>query len=240
MFAQLAVDESIEQPKDSVGGSFTHESGIYPQKVIMAYYTESKGGAIGVVLHTGNPNGQEFKETIYVTSGKQKGQKNYYEKDGVRHLLPGFDLYQSLCQLTAGKAPAQMVTEKKIVKVWDNTQKKEVPTEVDVIMELLDQEVYVATLKVIEDKTKPDGQGNYIPTGETREVNTIDKFFRASDKMTYAESINPDMTEAEFFGVWETKNKGRTVDKSTKSAGTPGAPMAAAASKPAATQSLFS
>ena len=80
-----------------------------------------------------------------------------------------------------------------------------------------------------------------MPSGETRDENEIDKFFRASDRMTTAE-IRAQATEAVFASSWEKKWSGKTRDrsKSVASNGTAGAPagvMAAASKKP--TTSLF-
>ena len=81
----------------------------------------------------------------------------------------------------------------------------------------------------------------YQPTGETRDENEIDKFFRASDRKTTAE-IRAQVEEAKFADTWLEKWQGKVKDKSSKTAatGTPGAPRAAApaaAKKPAT--SLF-
>lgn len=239
MFAQLEVDNSIEVEKDSVGGFSVLDSNIYPTKINMAYTGESTGGALSVTLHLGTATGQEIRETVYVSSGKAKGQKTYYEaKDGSRKNLPGYSLIQSLCKLTTDKDVSQIPTEEKVIKLYDREAKKEVPTKVQVVTELLDKEVYTGLLKEKHDKTTKQGD-DYVPTGETFEKNAIDKFFRAPDKMTYAEAINSEVTEATFFNEWLKKNEGQVRDKTSKTSGSAGAPKAAQA-KPAATQSLFS
>jgi hypothetical protein len=239
-FAHLEATDTTKE-KDSVGGgSFLLDSGIYGAKIDMAYQGESKGGAASVTVHLITTEGKEVRETIYISSGKAKGCKTYYEKDGEKKPLPGFTLADNMAQLTTGQGILALTTSKKLIKKYDPVQKKEVPTEVEVFDELLGKEVYVAVVKELQDKNVKDATGNYVPSGETREVNAIDKFFRAADKMTYAETLNSDLEEAEFFSVWDGKNTGKVRDKSTKSGGTAGVPAAVAAKAAAApVPSLF-
>lgn len=243
MLANLTTQDDINHETDSVGGVL--DSGLYGTTVDMAYLQKSKGGALGVVLTLKDvANGREHRETVYVTSGDAKGNKNYYERDGQKHYLPGFNLMNSLCLLTVGKELGELAPVKKTVKVFDFDAGKELPKEVDVLEELLGQEALVGIKKVIEDKRQRGDDGQYHPTGETREKNELDKVFRAKDKMTTAE-IRAQAEEAAFYATWEQKWAGKTHDKSTKDAGQAGAP-ATGGSAPAAggsskpTQSLFS
>jgi hypothetical protein len=235
----LTSDESISNEKDSVGGGGTLASGLYPAKITLAYVTTSSGGATGLVLHAKTSEGRDIRSTQWMTSGTAKGAKNFYEKDGVKNYLPGFLLAQSLALLTCGKELSDMDTEQKVANVYSFDVKAEVPTKVDMVMDLLGKEVVIGLIRQTVDKNVKDGNGVYVPSGETRDENEIDKFFRASDRKTTAE-IRAKAEEAVFVNTWDAKWNGQVRDRSTKGAGTAGAPRAAAAvanKKP--TASLF-
>lgn len=248
IFANLTSDASIANEKDSVGGgSKVLESGLYPCTIAMAHATTSQGGAMGLVLTLKTDDGQELRQTLWMTSGTAKGCKNYYEKDGQKNYLPGYLLANSVCLLAAGKEIPQMDTETKVINLYSAEAKSEVPTKVEVLMDLLGKEILVGVIKQNVDKTKKnDATGLYEPTGETREENEVDKFFRARDRMTTAE-IRAQAPTAAFADTWASKWTGVTKEKAkgAAAAGTAGVPKlaggvaaaAAAAKKP--TTSLF-
>lgn len=246
LLSGLTIDKSIQTETDVLGGGGALESGLYKATVTLAYLQKSKGGALGLVTHFKTDQGREFRETLWITSGDAKGNKNYYEKDGEKKYLPGFIIADALCLLTVGSSIAAMDTEQKVVNVYSYDAKAEVPTKVDMLVGLLGQEIIVGLLKQTVDKNVKNDQGAYVPSGETRDENTIDKLFRARDNMTTAE-IRAQVQEASFYKAWEEKNAGKTRDRSTKGAtgaARPGAPTmgGAAAGAPAAarpTNSLF-
>src|SRR4030095_2600545 len=177
LLANLATDSSIMNDKDSVGSGGVLDSGLYPAKVSLAYAKKSDGGARGLVLHLKTAEGREIRQTLWMTSGTAKGCKNYYEtKDGEKRYLPGFTLANSLVQLTLDKEIAALDTEVKVVNVYSADVKAEVPTKVDMLVELLGTEILVGVIKQTVDKTQKSDSGAYVPTGETREENEIDKF----------------------------------------------------------------
>ena len=228
LLSTLAADASIANETDSVGGGNAPlESGLYPCTVNMAYINKSASGALGLVLNLKGPDNREIRQTLWMTSGTAKGGKNYYEKDGEKHFLPGFNHANGLALLTVGKEISAMDTETKVVKVYSPEAKAEVPTKVEVVMDLLNQEILVGLLKQTVDKTVKNDAGFYMPTGETRDEDEIDKLFRASDRMTTAE-IRAQATEATFAATWESKWTGKTKMKSKGAApgnaGTSGLP----------------
>jgi len=236
-------DESIKQETDSVGSGGVIDSGAPLSEITMAYITFSKKEAMGITLHAKTDAGREIRQTVYVTSGTDKGKKNTYtDKNGEKHFLPGFNLVNSLCLLTIGKPLDELDPVEKVVSVYSPEAKAEVPTKVPVIMELLGQKAYLGIIKQVVDKTAKDGNGVYQPTGETREENEIDKVFRASDKMTTTE-IRAGATEAAFYETWTKKWVGQPARNKAKGAsGTAGAPKAAGAAPggtPKPTTSLF-
>lgn len=242
MLANLTTDSSIADEKDSIGGGGVLESGVYACKVAMAYLSKASSGALGLVLTLKTDGGKDVKQTLWMTSGEAKGCKNYYEKDGEKHYLPGFLHANSLALLTVGKEISQLETETKVVNVYSAEAKAEVPTKVEVLMDLLNQDIVVGLIKQTVDKTKKnESTGAYEATGETRDENDIDKLFRARDKMTTAE-IRAQAESATFVETWSAKWTGQTKNKAKGAAGTAGAPKAAAGAPAAAkkpTTSLF-
>lgn len=242
LLANLSTDTTIADEKDSIGNSVLN-SGLYGLTVAMAHINKSAGGALGLVLSLKTADGREVRQTLWMTSGTAKGCKNYYEdKQGAKQYLPGFIQANALCLLTVGKEISALDTEVKVIKLYSPEAKAEVPTKVDVLVDLLNKEVIAGIIKQTVDKTKKDETtGLYVATGETRDENEIDKFFRASDRMTTAE-IRAQAEEAVFIDTWEAKWKDKVKDRAKGAAdGLPGVPKLggapAASKKP--TNSLF-
>jgi hypothetical protein len=235
LLANLTTDDSIANEKDSVGGNSVLDSGLYGFTVSLAYLQKSAGGALALALQLKSADGKDLRQTLWMTSGTEKGCKNYYEDSkGEKHYLPGFIHANALCLLTLGKEIGQLETEQKVINLYSSEAKAEVPTKVDMVMDLIGQEIIAGVIKQTVDKTKKDeATGKYVATGETREENEIDKFFRASDRKTTAE-IRAQAEEAVFATTWETKWAGKVKDRAKgAAAGLPGVPKLGAA--PAAT-----
>lgn len=241
MLAGLATQEDIVQETDSLGGgSRILESGLYKSKIQVAYLEKSKGGALGLVLHLETDSGQDLRQTLWVASGDAKGNKTYYvNAKNEKHFLPGYLHANSICLLTCDKEISQMATEEKVIKLYNFDAKAEVPTKVNMLVDLIGKEIAAGVIKQTVDKNVKNADGKYVPSGEVREENEIDKIFRATDGMTVAE-IRANATEAVFATSWKDKWTGVTKDRTTKQAAgsTAGAPTPqGAAAKP--TTSLF-
>jgi hypothetical protein len=240
LLASLSTDDTIKNETDSVGSNLL-ESGCYPVTIQTAYIGKSDGGAISLNCAFKTDTGKEFKQQFWMTSGTAKGGKNYYtDKNGDKAYLPGFLMANSLSLLTLGKEISALDTETKVIKAYNKDAKTEMPTQVEMVMELLGTQIIAGVVKQTVDKTAKADDGSYQPTGETRDENEIDKFFRAKDGMTTAE-IREQYTEAKFIETWKTKWTGKTKMKSkgaSANAGTPGMPKAASAAKKPAV-SLF-
>jgi hypothetical protein len=241
MLNTLAKPTNVVEEKDTLGGgSYLLDSDIYDMTIDTAWVGKSSGGAmnVNIVLKSGS---KTLRSTIYITSGNVKGNKTtYLDKNGEEHYLPGFSQIDSMCLLATSKSITELATTKKVIKVYDPSVSKEVPTEVDMIMELLGTAIKVGVLKQIVDKTaKNDRTGAYEPTGETREINEIDKFFRSRDGLTTAE-IRAGEPAAVFLSTWQNANKGIIQNKAKGGTSRPtaGMPPAAGAAKPAAS-SMF-
>jgi hypothetical protein len=214
------------------------DSDIYGLNIKYAYGKKSTGGAMGVFLVLDTAEGRTVKVTEYITSGNAKGNKPYYEKknkEGVMEQkpLPGFSAIDSLCKLVAGKGVLACPTEKKTIPLYNFDAKGDIPTEVDMIMDLVGKPVNACVLHTIEDKTKKNDQtGVYEPTGATFAKNTVDKFLSAEGRLTAAEKTAG--VESAFAGDWLDSWKGKINDESSevKGAGTKGAPAASGDAAP--------
>lgn len=239
LLANLKTDSTIADEKDALGGGGPVDSGLYPSAIALAYITQSKGGATGLVLNLKTSDNREVRQTLWMTSGTAKGAKNYYEKDGQKHYLPGFLLANSLALLTTGKEIAELDTETKVVNLYSYDAKAEVPTKVEVVMDLMGEEIIAGLIRQTVDKNVKNDAGVYVPSGDTRDENEIDKFFRAKDRMTTAE-IRAAATAATFIDSWEQKWAGKTRNRAKGGNGTAGAPkMAQVAGTKKPTTSLF-
>ena len=123
-----------------------------------------------------------------------------------------------------------MDTESKVIKLYNYEAKAELPTKVDMLADLIGQEVIMGLIRQTVDKNVKDAAGAYQPTGETRDENEVDKFFRAKDRMTTAE-IRAQAETAGFIDTWDAKFTGTVKNKAKGAAagGTAGAPKAGAA-----------
>ncbi|EIV0540739.1 hypothetical protein L7B14_004209 [Salmonella enterica] len=212
--AEYEAGNAVE--KDVVGGGFKSlPSGIYGFDVLLAYCGKSKGGAKFVQLElkeVDTDNKRRF--TIYV-SNKEGSIKYKNKKTGALEYLPGFLTIDSLCLLTVGKPLVQLQAqiEKKTINLYNFDLKREVPTEVDMLMPLIGQRIKAGILETIENKSaKNPSSGVYEPTNEKRTINEIDKFFRDRDDKTVGEIVGK-KEKAEFIDTWKAKWDGVPNDK---------------------------
>jgi hypothetical protein len=227
-FANTAntTNESIETDSDRLGGSFIWDSAAVLVTILSAYAGKSKGGAGSMNLEVQGPDGRKFKFTEWVTSGDAKGNKPYYEKDGKKSYLPGFNNMNAIAMFCAKKELNALTFETKIVKLRNFDTKTDVPTEVPMATELLGKQFILGVVKVEENKTKKvsvNGKDEYLPvcdaTGApiTRFTNEVSKIFYADNKCTIAElreakqkGITP---VADFYPKWVEANEGKVVNK---------------------------
>jgi len=128
-------------------------------------------------------------------------------------------------------------TEEKIIKLYDFGQGKEVDTKVEMLIDMVNKPIIAGMVKRVVDKNVKNDAGNYVPSGDTREENEINKLFD-SEGFTVAEREGG-LDAPVFIDQWKKKWDGVVVDKSTKTAAKPGAPAAAAANTGEAATSIF-
>lgn len=222
-----ATTEGLEESEDRVGGFQPLDTDAYDTTIKVAYAGQSSGGAQCVTL-IGDAGGKEYRETIYWTD--RKGQNFYLNKnDQTKKLpLPGFTILNDICLCATDKPLAEQATEEKIVNIYDYDQKKEVPTSVPVLVDLVGKVVTLGIVRNLENKNVKQGN-EYVPTADTRETNNIEKVFHTETKGTVVEARNGQDPGA-FFATWVERNKGNVRDKRTLkegqagTAGRPGAP----------------
>lgn len=244
----LKASNDVKTQGDSLGvGKFIFDSNIYNFTVIQAYLEIAKSGAAGLAVKLKDQDsGKELSETFWMTSGTEKGCKTYYEKDGEKFELAGFAMARHLAMLTVGKDISDLVPEDKLIKLYSYEAKGEVPTTVKMYTELLGKEITAGILKKVVDVNKlNDSTKKYEATGETKEVNEIDKLFRAADQFTVTE-LRAKAPAPTFIDTWRNQwaGKTKTVAKGVKAgnSGVAGFPSTAAANQgaaPAPAKSIF-
>jgi hypothetical protein len=234
LLAGLETTETIKEDGDFLGGFNALDSGIVNATVELAYVTVSDGGAKALNVTFKTDEGQTLRQQFWMTSGAAKGGLPYYVNKTTleKKYLPGFVHANHLCLLTAGKRITTLDTAEKMINLYSPKEGKELPTKVDMVMDLLGKQITIGVIKQTVDKTKEvgvdpaTGKKIYAPSGETRVENEVDKFFRQRDGLTVAE-IKAKMTEPKFKTQWAEKWTDLVRDKSTGVANaTFGAPKA--------------
>ena len=224
LFKGMTTD-GLEEATDNAGFS-KYDSNIYPAVIKAAYAGKSEGGAHNVTLLL-DLDGKPYTETIYITN--KKGENFFLNKqDPTKKVpLPGFTIIDDLCWVTSEKPLAAQDTEERVIKLYNYEERKEIPTKVEMLVDLIGLNLDVAILKSTQNKKKKsEATGLYEPIAETQEVNNIEKVFHQETGLTMVE-IRKELKEPDFRNTWLSRNKGVTKDKTEKvaaGAGTAGAP----------------
>ena len=216
--SNLAYAADIQEDKDFVGSGFSvPESGVYDATIKYAYLSQAQSGA-GAVNFEFDLNGITHRETLYITN--RNGQNFYVDKkDGSKKYLPAYLNADAIALFGAGKPLAELKDQAKVINLYNFDQKKEVPTEVPMLTELLGKQVKLGLVKERSFKQAKDASGNYVDTDEVRESAVINKVFSAKDGRTVNE-VRAEQTKAEFITKWSEKWEGKVNDKTTKATGT--------------------
>ena len=230
---------------DRLGGGLL-ESNVYDCTIKTAYITQAKSEALALNIEVETADGGFFKEALYFVSGKAKGNKTYFEKNGKEFALPGYSSFASLLKLSGFDTTPEQQLESglktKIVNIYDFDLSKKVPTEVPMVMDLIGAKVKLAILNQTVDKNIKDASGKYVPGGETREQNVLDKVFNRAGFTTT--ELTAKLEAPEFMEAWLKKNKGKSQMKAKGAAAggasKAGAPAAPTAPAPAGVDDIFS
>lgn len=211
---KFKVNDDIEvDSKDVVEGatkSFIQDADVYPVSIEMAYIHQSPAGSYAVnFIFKGQ--GFNHRETIYMTKSTANGGENWYEdkQTGKRRLLPGMKQVNDILQCVNGKNLNEQTVEKKVIKVWDFTARKETPQEKDVITSILGEKVNIALTYNVENKKVKKGN-TWVSTSERRTFNKISKCFNTDD-LTPIE-VRAGETEPNTMNRWKETNLGRIID----------------------------
>lgn len=217
LFEGLNTNPQVDDGGDVIGGAGALDSGLYNMICDMAYGEMTDSGAIMVHMSFQDAEKRQLKIRECVRSGSSKGGSQFYVKDGKQHYLPGFLTVRNICLLACGKELGSIATEKRTIKVYDFEQKKEVPQEKDVMIELLGKPITLGVVKEIVNKKEKVGN-EYKTLPETKEENSVSKVFRASDGLTVQE-IKAGVTTPEFRDKWIARYKDAVIDKTENKTG---------------------
>lgn len=211
MLAGASATGLAEQEDRLGGGSWVIDTDVYEGTIKMAYLTKSAGGAIGVQLEV-DVNGKDYKELTWISN--KAGEFYFTNQKEEKQGLPGFITINDLCLFCTEKELKDQTQEEKVVKVWDSELRAEAPKNVIVLTELLGKKVLFAVNKNLENKTEKQPDGSYAAITDTRDTNSIEKFFHPEKKVTISEAKRG-LAEGEFIYAWLEKNKGNVRDKRT-------------------------
>ncbi|ELA08278.1 hypothetical protein MOMA_06941 [Moraxella macacae 0408225] len=212
IFANLKEHDDIKDTTDTLGGGYQPlASGVYDAIINYAYLKTAKSGAKAISFEF-DVDGKTVNEDIYVTN---RNGENFYTKDGEKHYLIGFTHVNDIALFTAQKPLSELDTEKKVIKLYNFDQRKEVDTQVDMLMDIVKKPIKLGIIKEIRPKQVKQGD-EYVddPNGATVERNNVSKVFSPKDGRTVNE-VKAKADTAEFIKKWEEKWTG--VDKEVKS-----------------------
>ena len=113
LFGNLS-DDNLEEVQDVVGGGFSPiKSDIYVATIKAAYAGKSRTSDAQNVSLILDVNGQEHRETLYITN---KNKQNFYTKNGKNYPLPGYTTINDICLIAAETPLKEMQGEDKIIK----------------------------------------------------------------------------------------------------------------------------
>lgn len=232
IFESLTTD-GLEEATDRLGGPSLFDTDVYTGTVKLAYAGKSSGGAHSLTVLL-DLNGSEYKEILYVTN--KEGNNWYPNKTDPKkkEQMMGFIIADDLALLTTGFPLASQTFEEKVVNIYDYDLKREVPTNVPVIVDMIGKEISVAIERSTENKQTKDSSGKYVNTAEIRDTNTIVKVYHAATGRTVSE-FKGNVQEPVHRDGWLVRYKSKTRNKVKALEGAAGLPGGAA--KP--TGSLF-
>lgn len=236
---EWSLPTNVQMKSIESAGTFLWDTGVYDVTVKLAYLDQSDTEAVNLNIILERTDKKELKESFCIKSGKNKGNKTYYTKDGINYPLPGYATANSLCIAACNKSLVDCLTNltQKQVKVYDFDTKTDVIKTRPVLVDLLNTQCKVALLRVKKQKQKKNSQGNYEDTNETREFNES-KFF-ANMAGFSAEELEKKATTAETLAKWAEVNQGKTLDKTSKTSGSSAADIMNSTGTTATTNSLF-
>ena len=155
MFENLTTD-GLEGEEDRLGGFVLLDTGLYDGVIKMARLEDSTKTSAKSLVVTTDYGDHEMRETIWFTNGKGE---NFYERNGKKFMLPGFQTVNSLALMATGHPFTDQTFEEKTVNVWDNEARKELPKSVMVMTSVLTKPITAAVTRQIVNKQAKGGDG---------------------------------------------------------------------------------
>lgn len=222
IFDSFGTEHHEEKGRDVLGFQ-PLDTDLYRATVKMAYLNKAKSGAMSVAFEF-DLGGKSFKKEIYFTNAKGENFFMTKPKDSSKPKsvsLPGMTVVNDICIVTTGESlkAQRSSAEKKMVNVYNFDLKKDVPTEVTVLVGLLGKQLALAITKVVENKKEKQGE-EWVPTSEEVTTNEIEKAVFFSDGRTVSEWEKKD--EAKWAEGWVKRNRGQVKKKLTWKGGTGG------------------
>lgn len=227
----FTMDADVEQQeeKDTLGGFKIYESGLVGFTIKTAFLDDYAGGSKNITIILEDETGATYTEKECVWSAKTKGPTYIDKKTGKKKALIGFSKIDSLAKLLTGKGLSESVYETKVHELYSKEASAKVPTPRPTLVDWADMQVTAGILKTVKNKQVKSGD-SYVDTAETRDENSVDKWFDA-DRKTLTEKMKGE--EAVFIDQWEKANTGRVIDKVNKSVKSGPVAGAASATAPA-------
>jgi hypothetical protein len=240
---KLAKEDAIDT--DFVGGGGLFDSDIYLAKIKTAFTGKAANSEARNVTLLLDIGGRELRSQIWVSN--KAGEVTYTDKQTkeVKN-LPGFNQTNALALLVTGKNLGDLDAEDLVVKLYDFDAKKEIPQSVSCFTELHGETIAVAVQRQTVDKNEKNAAGDYVPSGETRDVNVVVKFLDAEKQLTISEIAEfikslgetfdnvvndgnllkaikkAPAEQATYADKWLKMNKGKTYDNSAGKKGSTG------------------
>lgn len=230
------AENVVETTEDRVGGgSFVIDSGAYEAKIEKAYLVNSSSSkAVGIRLEAMLSNGKRFRDTIYVTNGA--GENTYVNKEGKPAYLPGFETMSNVALVTVGKELADLTPEDKVVEIYNAELKRNAPTTVKMLMELVGADIVLGIAKTKSFKQVKNATTNkYENTSEVVEGNELVNVFNIAGFT--ALELKAKATEVDFINKFIEVYKADYVKDTTKKAATAGSTSGGVTTPPV--KSLF-
>lgn len=199
----------LEKPEDRAGGSFEAlPTDIYKAVVDYAYLDKYGSGSHFVAMGFTSEDGRKYFDRLLLTN---KQGLNYYEREGKKYALPGFQVFSDLVNMITGKGIDELSDpEEKVIKQKRNGEEQQVA--VEMLTDLLGGTVNLAIVRKITTKMEKDADGQYtIPTTEERTENSIEKVMHEPSMLTMVEAERG-LEKGEFYLEWLKNNKGKDRD----------------------------
>lgn len=210
--SQIEGQKIAGEERDSLGAFALLPTAAYEVTISQFFQGQSEKGAKFIVIEGTDPAGKKIKFQEYVSN--QKGEV-FYERDGEKSYLPGYNKMNGIAMLAARKELPKLQWEQKQVKLYSPAAKAEVLTMVPVAVDMIGKKIILGIFEQTVNQTqKNDTTGKYEPIhgGDNvplvKDENAIDKAFDFETKKTLPEFRAKSETAA-FYAEWTKEFSGQ-------------------------------